>query len=86
MLHEAHIDMGASHDASREKVLYAARSILDSIYTLMSKSLDVSLLPGYALSHWMSTGRILGRFYVRALELGHNEEAPVIRTEIEVLK
>ncbi len=86
MLHEAHMDMGASHDASREKVLHAARSILDSIYTLMSKSLDVSLLPGYSLSHWMSTGRILGRFYIRALELSHFDEAKVIKTEIEVLK
>ncbi|KAF8337422.1 uncharacterized protein EI90DRAFT_3042924 [Cantharellus anzutake] len=85
MLHEPRMDMGASHDDSREKVLHSARLILDSIYNLMRNSLDMSALPGYSLSHWMSTGRVLGRFYVRTLELGYGEEAVVIRTEIEVL-
>lgn len=84
VLHGPHVDMGAEVCMSRDRVLHAARSILDSVRAMASTSFDVLLLPRAVLSMWECAIGVLALFYCHALIGGENEDAVMYRSEIEV--
>jgi len=85
MLHAPVADMRAAADKSRDKILQATQSILESVHTLTATSYDLVLLPTHCTAYWTLTARTLMRFYRISLENGDVDDAQAILNEIDIM-
>jgi hypothetical protein len=88
LLHDPHADPYAAAPPckSAEKLLIAARSILDLVYILCSTSFDVTLLDPVASFAWFLAARVFVRFIKARLDGRRWEEAVAMRGELEYIR
>ncbi|KAF8807498.1 hypothetical protein BYT27DRAFT_7189569 [Phlegmacium glaucopus] len=85
MLHDPHADVRLSGCISALKLLTAARTILDLIYTVWSTSFDITLLDLFCSFCWFLGGRVLVRFLQAALETQSLDQISTLRAEIDFI-
>jgi len=85
MLHDPHAEVQLSSCVSSQKVLSAARAILDLIYNIWSTSFDITLLDSFCSFCWFIGGRVLVRFLQVALETQTLDQISTLRGEIDFL-
>lgn len=71
---------------SAQKILTAARTILDLIYSLWSTSYDITLADLSCTHSWLMAGRILVRFLKVAQEAESHDQITTLRTEVEFIQ
>lgn len=86
LLHDPHADPSSPFCKSSEKLLFAARQILDLVYILCSTSFDVTLLDPVASFAWFLAARVLVRFLKAKIEARKHAEAVGLRNELEVIR
>jgi hypothetical protein len=85
-LHDPHADPSSPFCKSSEKLLIAARQILDLVYILCSTSFDITLLDPVASFAWFLSARVLVRFLKAKIEARKHAEAISLRNELEVIR
>ena len=86
LLHDPHADPSSPFCKSSEKLLFAARQILDLVYILCSTSFDITLLDPVASFAWFLAARVLVRFLKAKIEARKHAEAVGLRNELEVIR
>jgi len=86
LLHDPHADPSSPTCKSAEKLLNAARAILDLVYILCSTSFDITLLDPVASFAWFLAARVFVRFLKARLDGRRRAEAIGLRNELEVIR
>ena len=86
LLHDPHADPSSPTCKSAEKLLNAARAILDLVYILCATSFDITLLDPVASFAWFLAARVFVRFLKARLDGRRRAEAIGIRNELEVIR
>ena len=86
MLHDPHGDVASSTCLSAQKMLSAARAILDLIYKVCSTSFDLLYLEHAGTFCWFLAGATIIRFLKVAINAGDAVEASRMKQEISVIK
>lgn len=86
LLHDPHADPSSPHCKSAEKLLNAARAILDLVYILCATSFDITLLDPVASFAWFLAARVFVRFLKARLDGRRRTEAIGLRNELEVIR
>ncbi|CCA69156.1 hypothetical protein PIIN_03056 [Serendipita indica DSM 11827] len=86
LLHDPHADPAAPTCRSAEKLLIAARAILDLVSILCATSFDITLLDPVASFAWFLAARVFVRFLRARLDGRRHAEAVVLRKELEVIR
>ena len=86
LLHDPHADPSALGCKSAEKLLVAARAILDLVYILCATSFDITLLDPVASFAWFLAARVFVRFIKARLDGRRQAEAVGLRNELEVIR
>ncbi|KAI0337613.1 hypothetical protein BDW22DRAFT_1363872 [Trametopsis cervina] len=81
-LHEPHVKSLSKTCASTAKILKAARSILDLMYSIGATSYDVSLLDHLPILSWNLAGRVLIKALKAAIDENYLEEVMAIHAEV----
>ncbi|TFK30536.1 hypothetical protein FA15DRAFT_662508 [Coprinopsis marcescibilis] len=85
VLHDPHADVRQSGCISALKILTAARSILDLIYSISSTSFDITLLDSFCPFCWFASGRVLVRFLQVALDARQPDQITTLKAEIDFI-
>jgi len=82
LLHEAHARPGAATCLHADKILRAARAIVELIYNITATSYDISRLGLHAIMCWFIAGRVLVRFLKAAIDSQSEEHMIPLQTEV----
>ncbi|KAI0337616.1 hypothetical protein BDW22DRAFT_1363876 [Trametopsis cervina] len=85
LLHDPFVDLKNPMCPSANKVIQAARGILDQMYLISSTTYDVSLLDQICISGWYFAGRVLIRFLNAALRNTFVEHVVVLHGEVSYI-
>ncbi|KAG8997274.1 hypothetical protein FRB95_003580 [Tulasnella sp. JGI-2019a] len=85
-LHDPHANVFAAHDASAEKLLKSARTILDLIYKVCSTTFDLIYLDHSASTAWFFAGVTLIRFLNARTIQKNDAEVARLNQELGVIK
>ncbi|KAF9270315.1 hypothetical protein L218DRAFT_1012136 [Marasmius fiardii PR-910] len=89
ILHEPHADIAQNNCVSAQKILAAARAIVDLIYELWSTSFDLSLLESFTSVCFFHSGRVLASFLHVALSddyLAQTGQVSTLQSQISVCR
>ena len=86
LLHDPHADPSSPTCKSAEKLLNAARAILDLVCILCATSFDITLLDPVASFAWFLAARVFVRFLKARLDGRRRAEAIGLRNELEVIR
>lgn len=86
MLHDPHADPSSPNCKSAEKLLNAARSILELVYIVCATSFDITLLDPVASFAWFLAARVFVRFLKARIDARRHAEAVSLRGELEVIR
>ncbi|KAL5535512.1 hypothetical protein ACEPAF_3606 [Sanghuangporus sanghuang] len=86
LLHEPHVDLQRRGCISAQRILEAARAILDQLYAIWSTSFDLTLLENFCCFAFFMAGRVLTRFMRQAKESGNQIQGQAVRTELEYIR
>lgn len=86
LMHEPHAVVGNNSCVSSCKILTAARTILDMLYSVCSTSYDLRLLGLFPMMCWFMSGRVLTRFMRAAIDIHNDELCTTLRNEIDYIQ
>ncbi|KAG8810678.1 hypothetical protein FRC17_002836, partial [Serendipita sp. 399] len=86
LLHDPHADPSAPSCRSADKLLTAARAILDLVYILRATSFDITHLDPVASFAWFLAARVFVRLLRARLDGRRIAEAIALRKELEVIR
>ncbi|KAG8765768.1 hypothetical protein FRC15_006764 [Serendipita sp. 397] len=86
LLHDPHADPSAPECRSADKLLTAARAILDLVYILRATSFDITHLDPVASFAWFLAARVFVRLLRARLDGRRIAEAVALRAELEVIR
>jgi hypothetical protein len=86
VLHSPHANMFDEDDRASQRVLQAARLILDSVHSLCATSFDLLLLPRTVIAMWKSAAGVLLRFYCVARLHRKEDAASLYRSDVNVFR
>ncbi|CAL1695310.1 unnamed protein product [Somion occarium] len=69
-----------------DRILRAARAIVDLMYNIASTSYDVSLLGLHSIMCWFMSGRVLIRFLKAAMQANSDAQIPQLQAEIVFIR
>ncbi|KDQ05924.1 hypothetical protein BOTBODRAFT_71140 [Botryobasidium botryosum FD-172 SS1] len=85
-LHDPHAQLKEPNCRSSQKILHAARAILDQVYAIMSTSLDLTFVDHLSSFCWFTAAKVLIRYYKAKMVEGNFEEAEGFKSEVQVIK
>lgn len=86
LLHDPHADVYSPTCPSAEKLLSAARAILDLIYKICGTTFDLIFLDHASSMCWFMAGFVLVRFLRVKTDEGKEEEVAQMTQELGVVK
>ncbi|KAG9039774.1 hypothetical protein FRB95_007201 [Tulasnella sp. JGI-2019a] len=86
LLHDPHADVNSPNCMSAERILTAARAILDSLYNLTATSYDLLLLDHACSFCWFVCATALMRFLKAKILAGDEAETSKLSSEIQVVR
>ncbi|KIL70734.1 hypothetical protein M378DRAFT_194984 [Amanita muscaria Koide BX008] len=85
ILHDPHANIQHLGCISAMKILRAARSILDLVYSVCSTSFDITLLEPFCLASWFCAGHVLARFLQAAQDSNIPDQCATLQAELGFL-
>ncbi|KAI5124712.1 hypothetical protein M0805_004318 [Coniferiporia weirii] len=86
LLHDPHVDLKRKGCISVQRILEAARAVMDQLYAIWSTSFDLTLLDNFCCFAFFMCGRVLTRFLHEAKEKGDQIQQLAFRTELEYIR
>ncbi|KAI0788632.1 hypothetical protein C8Q75DRAFT_241835 [Abortiporus biennis] len=86
LLHESHARPGAPGCLHADKILRAAREIVNIVYAIGSTSYDITLLGLHAIMCWFMAARVLVRFLKAAIDSQVEEQITQLQAEISFIR
>ncbi|CAE6467402.1 unnamed protein product [Rhizoctonia solani] len=86
LLHDKHANLYSPNCQSAQKLVGAARAILDLMYTVCSTSYDLTRLPPICVQSWGRSASVLIRLYKLEIGRGNQEAALAIDLEIQSIR
>ncbi|KAJ1305459.1 hypothetical protein OPQ81_000469 [Rhizoctonia solani] len=86
LLHDKLANLYSPNCKSTQKLVAAARGILDLMYTVCSTSYDITRLPPVCVQCWGRSASVLIRLYKLELSRGNQEEALAVDLEIQSIR
>ncbi|TDL28499.1 hypothetical protein BD410DRAFT_227200 [Rickenella mellea] len=86
MLHDPHANLKRVRCSSRQRILEAARAVLQHTYSVQSTSFDLTLSDNFIAFAWHMTGRVLVRFLKSAKDENDHTAIKTFRTELEFIR
>ncbi|OBZ79584.1 hypothetical protein A0H81_00861 [Grifola frondosa] len=86
ILHEPHAMVGRATCIHSCKILIAARTILDLLYSVSATSFDLSLLGLFPMICWFMAGRVLVRFLRASIESKSDEHCSTLEVEVHYIR
>ncbi|CAE6385679.1 unnamed protein product [Rhizoctonia solani] len=86
LLHDKHANLYSENCHSAQRIIVAARAILDLLYAISSTSYDITRLPPICVQCWGRSASVLIRLYKLEISKGNQEEALTIDLEIQSVR
>ncbi|EJD03967.1 uncharacterized protein FOMMEDRAFT_19284 [Fomitiporia mediterranea MF3/22] len=86
LLHDPHVDLKRKGCVSAQRILEAARAILDQLYAIWATSFDLTLLDNFCCFAFFMAGRVLSRILHEAKQRGDQVQSQTVRTELEYIR
>ncbi|KAG8882849.1 hypothetical protein FRB97_007673 [Tulasnella sp. 331] len=85
-LHDPHANVSVAHDSSAQKILLAARGILELIYNVCGTAFDLLYLDHTSSTAWFLAGTTIIRFLAAKSAQGDEAEAAILTEELGAVK
>lgn len=86
LLHDPHAEIGSPNCPSSERVLAAARAILELMYKLCATTYDLLYLDHASTFFWFLAGVVLIQFLKAKKDAGLEDEVAAVNQELGIVR